>query len=53
MQVQALITRFSYRRVKWFLIGLTIVLLIAFVICLSLTIKTYNDFNTWKTVNLF
>jgi hypothetical protein len=53
MLLKALIAKFSYRRVKCFWIGLSILLLIAFVTCLVFTIKTYNDFNTWKTVNLF
>ncbi|EPC76196.1 hypothetical protein Lpp71_04961 [Lacticaseibacillus paracasei subsp. paracasei Lpp71] len=51
--MKALIAKFSYRCVKWFWIGLSILLFIAFVTCLVFTIKTYNDFNTWKTVNLF
>ncbi|RMC24236.1 MULTISPECIES: hypothetical protein [unclassified Lactobacillus] len=51
--MKALIAKFSYRRVQWFWLGLSILLAIAFATCLYFTIKTYNDFNTWKTINLY
>ncbi len=53
MPLSRLIAKFSYPKVKWALIILSALLLVAFVVSLVFTVKTYNDFNTWKTINLF
>ena len=42
----------NYRKVKWGMIALTLVLAVAFMISTYLAIRVYQDFNSFTTITM-
>ncbi|WP_461226072.1 hypothetical protein [Lacticaseibacillus suihuaensis] len=47
-----LINRFGFKRVCWAVVGLTVVMTLAFGFSLYKTVKTYQELNSWVSYTL-
>ncbi|WP_164508224.1 hypothetical protein [Lapidilactobacillus wuchangensis] len=50
--MKRLINRFGYPRMKWIMIITTIILTVAFGLTIFMTVKTFQNLNSWVTFTM-